>query len=210
MKRVIVIRHTQSVHHVNGMVGGTTDWPLTEYGRRQAAAIAASLAQELAGSGPWVLLTSNQRRAQQTACIVGQVLGMAPQLRPALREIDLGSATGQTSAWFAAHKQPFDPAREAWMDYRYLPDAESHREVYARVATVVEEMEQSAAEQFLVVSHGGTLDMLIARWLRLPPEACDRMSFRSQSGGVTRLGEDDMGRRLLLSLNDCSSCLGLD
>ena len=197
MKRVIAIRHTQSEHHVNGMVGGATDWPLTDYGRQQAAAIGAALAQELAGSGPWVLLASDQQRARQTADLVGAALGIAPQLRPALREIHLGNATGRSSAWFADHKQPFHPAREAWMDYRYLPDAESHREVYTRAATVVEEIEQSDAGQFLVVSHGGTLDMFIARWLRLSPEACDRMTFRSQPGGVTRLGEDDMGRRIL-------------
>lgn len=36
MKQFTTIQHTQSEHHVNGMVGSWTDWPLTETGRIQA------------------------------------------------------------------------------------------------------------------------------------------------------------------------------
>ena len=30
MKRIYTVRHTQSEHHTNGMVGSWTDWNLTE------------------------------------------------------------------------------------------------------------------------------------------------------------------------------------
>ena len=36
MKNILVIQHTQSIHHTNGMVGAWTDWDLTEYGKKQA------------------------------------------------------------------------------------------------------------------------------------------------------------------------------
>lgn len=206
MKQIMAIQHCQSEHHVNGMVGGATEWPLTPLGRKQAQCIGQALAGE--ATGGWVLLTSDQQRALETAQEVGAALRLTPQLRPALREVHLGSATGKSGAWFTAHKQAFDPAREAWIDHRYLPDAESHREAYGRVATVVEEIEQSAQNQFIVVTHGGALNLFIARWLGLSVEDCNRMSFRSQAGSLARLSEMDTGQRLLQTLNDRSSWLG--
>ncbi|MBO2517487.1 MAG: histidine phosphatase family protein, partial [Clostridiales bacterium] len=43
MKTIITIQHTQSVHHLNGMVGSWTDWPLTELGMEQAERIGENL-----------------------------------------------------------------------------------------------------------------------------------------------------------------------
>jgi len=49
VKQFITIQHTQSEHHVNGMVGSWTDWHLTEKGRQQAARIADNTAFFLLG-----------------------------------------------------------------------------------------------------------------------------------------------------------------
>ena len=43
MKNIITIQHTQSVHHLNGMVGSWTDWDLSELGRQQADNIGRNL-----------------------------------------------------------------------------------------------------------------------------------------------------------------------
>ena len=44
--KIITVQHTQAVHHTNGMVGGSTDWPLTTRGRRDAKRIARALRRE--------------------------------------------------------------------------------------------------------------------------------------------------------------------
>ena len=41
MKQIITIQHTQSMHHLNGMVGSWTDWDLTPLGIEQARRIGA-------------------------------------------------------------------------------------------------------------------------------------------------------------------------
>ena len=47
MKRVITIKHTQSIHHTNGMIGGWGDWELSELGVEQAKRIGKNLSKEI-------------------------------------------------------------------------------------------------------------------------------------------------------------------
>lgn len=49
MKELFVVTHTQSVHHVEGRVGGWYDTGLTERGRKDAAATAERLATLVGG-----------------------------------------------------------------------------------------------------------------------------------------------------------------
>ena len=39
MKNIIVIQHTQAVHHTNGMIGSLTEWELADLGKAQAECI---------------------------------------------------------------------------------------------------------------------------------------------------------------------------
>ena len=98
LNRIILIQHCQSEHHVNGMTGGWTDTPLTHLGRQQAAAIAARLKRDLAGT-PCRLYASDLKRAAQTAEIVAEELALTVQHVPGLREFNGGAATGRTRQW---------------------------------------------------------------------------------------------------------------
>jgi broad specificity phosphatase PhoE len=42
-ENIITIQHTQVEHHVKKMVGGDTDWPLTDFGKEQAHKIGKKL-----------------------------------------------------------------------------------------------------------------------------------------------------------------------
>jgi len=46
MKKIITIQHTQSQHHLNGMVGSWTDWELSDLGKIQADNIGRKLSIE--------------------------------------------------------------------------------------------------------------------------------------------------------------------
>lgn len=47
MKRIITVQHTESIHHINGMVGFWTDWELTDKGKEDAKKIALHLKEEI-------------------------------------------------------------------------------------------------------------------------------------------------------------------
>jgi len=49
MKNLILIQHTEAVHHTNSMVGSWTDWPLTDRGKEHAENIGRKLSEELKG-----------------------------------------------------------------------------------------------------------------------------------------------------------------
>ena len=92
---IILIRHGESESNVGEMTGGWTDTPLTALGLRQAEAAARRLKEELGGA-PCRLVSSNLRRAMQTAKVIGAALGVEPSPEPGLRRIYNGEATGRT------------------------------------------------------------------------------------------------------------------
>ncbi|WP_328476209.1 histidine phosphatase family protein [Actinoplanes sp. NBC_00393] len=72
--RVVVVRHGESVHSVEGVVGGVRGCRgLTETGHRQARAVAERLAGELAG--PVAVYSSVLRRAVETARPIAAAFG---------------------------------------------------------------------------------------------------------------------------------------
>ena len=105
MKRIVAIQHPQSQHHVNGMVGSWTDWPLTELGLAQAEAIGQKLAAELQGQDA-VLYCSDLLRAQQTAEQIGRRLQLTPVLRKELQERNLGRCCGKSVQWLSNPRKP--------------------------------------------------------------------------------------------------------
>ena len=55
----------------------------------------------------------------------------------------------------------------------------------------------------VVVTHGGSLSWVIGAWIGLPIEATPYASFRSSSGRITVLREDDrFHNRTVVTLND--------
>ncbi len=95
MKRIYTVQHTQSEHHINGMVGSWTDWSLTEAGKQQAERIAAKLKKELDGR-EIVLYTSDLKRAAQTADSIASRFGVTPIAAKELRERNLGRCCGKS------------------------------------------------------------------------------------------------------------------
>ena len=86
MSRAWLIRHAASTA-LPGLAVGATDPPLRDHGRVQAAGLAALMAKS-----PLVrILSSDRRRAVDTARAVARPHGLAVELTEALREIDFGT-----------------------------------------------------------------------------------------------------------------------
>ena len=207
MKQIITIQHTQSEHHVNGMVGSWTDWHLTDVGRAQAERIAQRLAPYLEGK-TWTVYSSDLMRAKETAAPIERLLGVKALLRPELRERNLGAAVGKSTAWLRENML----GHERTVDDRLFHDAESRRDAWNRLAPFFDEMMQSDAENVIIVSHGDLLSIFNVMWLGLPCEAIDRLDLFGMAGGVSfmHVAQDRadpgtaQGKRVIRRMSDMS------
>ena len=161
MGRLFVVRHDESrwnrAHLTQGQSPAAPG--LTRTGRRHAAAAAA----RLAGSGATLVLTSDLRRAVETAAPIAAWLAAPVRIEPRLRERALGVAEGQ----------PADRACPADLGVTgglvTDPDAapaggESVRQLYERVGGVLDDLLASAPDSRIVlVTHGGVVRVTLAR-----------------------------------------------
>lgn len=206
MKRVITVQHCQAVHHINKMVGGVTDWKLTELGLEQANNIGMALKDKIGIDSDYKIYSSDLIRTRQTADIIGRHLNITPIYRQELREINLGSATGKSQEWFKANQIP-RPSNLPWIYHKVMLDAESAEEVYYRVSKFADEIEKSWGENFIIVGHGGSLALFTARWLKLPVSILENTAFLGSAGGVSFMSERDDNARVLNVWNDTSYML---
>ena len=94
MTRLILVRHGTSEANAQGrMDEDGSGSPLAERGFREAALVARRLAER---RDILAVYTSPLLRAQQTADVIGQELGLPPIVRDGLRETGLGKTGGLT------------------------------------------------------------------------------------------------------------------
>jgi probable phosphoglycerate mutase len=162
-------RHGQSRANVEGIIIsdptiGTVEYGLTEEGRRQ---VQASLAAATMFGADAILVSSDFRRARETAEIIREQLGAAPiafDIR--LRERFFGEWEGKVHANYskAWKKDVFDPNRE-------FNGAECSSAVRNRMWAVVQSLEdQYCGQTIVLVSHGDPLMLLQTAFNDLGPE----------------------------------------
>lgn len=207
MKRIITIQHPQSEQHVNRMIGSWGNWDLTENGVIQAHSIGKHLFTEI-GSDKYSIYSSDLLRAKHTAEIISSYLNINPIYDNRLREFDLGKAVGHSKKWAKENlccpvwADTIDWADTA--DGRVFCGAESRREVWHRVSCFVDTVLAQSCDNFILVSHSGTLSVLFSIWLGMDLEALNKHTFWGESGGVSFLREDTDGRHIISRLSDMS------
>ena len=202
MKNIITVQHTQSVHHTNGMVGSWTDWDLSDLGRQQADNIGRNLV-DYTGGAPFVLYSSDLKRAKQTAEAIGRHLSLTPILRAELRERNLGKACGKSVQWLRENLE----CPEKTVDDRLFSDGESRRDAWNRLLPFFHEIMENHEENILIVSHGDLLSLFNAMFLGLPVESLNTCELSGLAGGVSRMFVDDSGKRFIKRMGDLSFVL---
>ena len=202
MKNIITVQHTQSVHHTNGMVGSWTDWDLSDLGRQQADNIGRNLV-DYTGGKPFVLYSSDLKRAKQTAEAIGRHLGLTPILRTELREGNLGKACGKSVQWLRENLE----CPEKTVDDRLFSDGESRRDIWNRLLPFFHEIMENDEENIIIVSHGGLLSVFNAMFQGLPVESMNTCELWGPSGGVSRMTVKDDGKRMIRCMGDLSFVL---
>jgi broad specificity phosphatase PhoE len=145
--QILMLRHGQSEWNAVGRWQGHADAPLSDVGRRQAAAAAMRLGTF---DAVWA---SDLQRASHTGGMIAEYLGIGPVCTDAdLREVDVGPWEGLTT----------DEVEAGWpgflADHRRPDGFEPYDQAAQRVARW---MHRVAAEhpggQVLAVSHGGVI-----------------------------------------------------
>ncbi|MET9066296.1 histidine phosphatase family protein [Streptosporangium sandarakinum] len=160
-RRVVCLRHGQTLWNVEKRFQGHTDIPLDETGLAQAAR-AASL---LAALRPTMIVSSDLRRAYDTAAALGRLTRLDVAVDKDLRERGGGEWEGLTRAEIAAGWP-----RE-FADWE-APGGEPVTHVAERVSSAVRRWaERLAPDGLLVVaSHGAAIRLGVARLMGLPEE----------------------------------------
>ena len=188
------MRHGETEGNVSRRLQGADD-PLTERGRRQAEEIAAHLSVR---DDVVALYASPYRRAFDTARAIGGALGVEPEPRPALAELDVGDAAGyRFEAWVEEFPEEAERFRTEGVDYSW-PGGESGRDLSVRAEGEIERILEAHGHEagaVVVVSHGGTLAWIIAHLLGEPDGEWPHSYTRLDNCSITEAEISPNGKR---------------
>lgn len=170
-----MLRHGQTDYNAASRMQGQLDTELSDLGRDQAVAAAELLAKRQ----PLAIVSSDLRRALDTAVVLGERSGLPVLVDTRLRETHLGDWQGMTHLEVDATAPG---ARLAWReDARWAPHGgESRVDVAARSMPLVAELVAEQTEwglewgldeperPVILVAHGGLIAGLTAALLGLP------------------------------------------
>ncbi|MFY2859311.1 glucosyl-3-phosphoglycerate phosphatase [Mycobacterium sp. THU-M104] len=172
IRRLVMLRHGQTAYNRGSRMQGQLDTQLSELGRAQAVAAAEALGKQQ----PLLIVSSDLRRAYDTATTLGERAGVAVRVDERLRETRLGDWQGLTHAQIDAEAPG---ARLAWRENAtWAPHGgESRVDVAARSLPLVIELVRGNPEwgdphqpdrPVVLVAHGGLIAALSAALLKLP------------------------------------------
>jgi 2,3-bisphosphoglycerate-dependent phosphoglycerate mutase len=158
-RKLWLVRHGESTWNVLGLVQGHTALPvLTRRGAEQAR----QCGQLLAGKPIGAIVSSDLRRAVQTALPIGRALRLPVTLDRRLRERSLGSAEGMPHAVLASDQLGIAGGRVVDPDSA-PPGGETVRQFYTRLTACVNELLSDHQDGDLVlVCHGGVVRVVLA------------------------------------------------
>jgi probable phosphoglycerate mutase len=165
--KLLLWRHGRTEWNATGRFQGHLDPPLDDEGRRQASLVASLLADGLHEDGSVVVVSSDLRRAADTAQALTALIGAPLRTDPRLREHGLGCWEGLTRDEVA---DQYPDQFADWLAGRPVQGrgGEEPAAVAARAVAALAELPE--AELAVVVTHGGTAGRLLEQLLQLGPE----------------------------------------
>lgn len=163
LSRLVMWRHGETDYNATGRMQGHLDSLLTDVGRNQARFAVPALAR----FSPDIVVTSDLRRAMDTATTFTDQAGVPLRVDKRLRETNLGLWQGMTSAEV---DDQWPGSRQIWQtDPTWTPPGgESRLEVAARAAEVVADLDESTEDTAVLCAHGGLITALTGHLLELP------------------------------------------
>ena len=183
MTMLYLVRHGETDWNRAHRIQGSTDIPLNDLGREQAATSGALLARR-----QWDgIYASPLSRAYETASIIAGEIGLgAPIAIPELVERNYGQAEGMTG----------HDIDRLFPDGVEVPGRETREQVAARVIPAMHRLAaQHPGENLVVVAHGGVIRTVLNSVAPDGPVEAIRNgsihSFRHVDGGLELVAFDD-------------------
>ena len=154
--RITFVRHGENVQHADGIFASTDPADtLTNTGREQARRTADYLEETSVDA----VFASPLPRARQTATVIGEQLGLEPQIVEGLEEVDVGVISGARAdqrTW-----DEWNRVVDAWAEGRVtvqFPGGENYTQLWNRFRAAIEHIVEGREGQHrVIVAHGGIL-----------------------------------------------------
>ena len=167
-RRLLLLRHGQTTYNATRRMQGQMDTELSAEGVAQAERAAAHLGRRERDIHR--IVSSDLRRAAETAEAAGRVLGIDVERDSRLRETNLGDWQGRTHGEIDTD---YPGQRATWRhDATWAPPGgETRIEVAERMRAVVDDLlddDSWPGSTVLLVAHGGAIAALTASLLDVP------------------------------------------
>ncbi|NWF68534.1 MAG: histidine phosphatase family protein [Chloroflexi bacterium] len=197
VKRVILVRPGETDWNMRGRWQGWVAVPLNEHGRKQAQ----HLARFLRNAGIKVLYSSDLRRARETAAILAEKLGFAPEFDERLRERHIGTWQGLTPdemrAWYPDEYRQLVEDRAGYI----VPNGESRNQVKQRMISAFNDyLRRDEGETIAILSHSSAIRTLLSQWV----DEAKLVSTDVDNTSVTTIVRDENDDTLwhIVAMND--------
>ncbi len=195
-KKLYFFRHGQTDWNKNEKFHGQADIPLNSTGRAQALRIVPILKRHRIE----LILSSDLKRAQQTAEIIASEIGIPLHEHLDLREADIGEAQGLTREQIIQNfgsklTQEWRSVNPQHLHARY-PGGESGQEIIQRIhGFLMKEIPKRKETRIAVSTHGGIIRRLMQKLL---PELSHSVPIPN---GILYLVEYDVKNKILKCKN---------
>jgi probable phosphoglycerate mutase len=179
---LILVRHGVTDHTLRKLFSGglaSSNPPLNDEGKAQVRATAEWLAPM--GDQIDALVSSPVRRTQESAEIIGEVLGKPIEIEPGIAEMEFGSWDGLT---FVEVQEKYPDDLSAWLgNIEYAPGGgESFRVVQERVLAGRDRLvKKYAGKTIVAVSHVTPIKAMVVDALKAPLLSVYRMELAPAS-----------------------------
>lgn len=162
---ITLLRHGESQGNFEGRHQGQADYPLTDVGRQQAKALIERWVAEKKTFD--LIISSPLLRARETAQMVSTTLHVPLELDELLIERNNGLLTGLN----AEEASEILPEPEFLHPYQpFGQTGESLWDLYLRAGKVIQSLIKRPPGCYLIVSHGGLLNMVFYAALGIVPQ----------------------------------------
>ena len=161
-----LMRHGESVGNAGGYLQGHIDFPLSEKGIQQVS----SLANHWKSTGVQfdLVISGALARARQSAEIIASILDVPTEIDNDWKEIDNGILAGMR---FSEADEKY-PQPKFMNPYQAIGQTgESDWELFLRAGRAVQRLVSRPPGKYLVVAHGGILNMAMRSMLGVFPQA---------------------------------------
>ncbi len=162
----VFLRHGQSTGNADKRHQGQADFPLTDVGILQVEQLASTWSEQ--GVQFDLAISSPQSRAERTAKIITNAINTKIEFDPIWMERDNGELAGLLHEdALVTHPPPdFIPLHQPIAN-----TGESQWELFIRAASAVNKLVKYPSGRYLIISHGGFLNMIMHALLGQAPQS---------------------------------------